>query len=81
MQGSAQIRAARGFLDWSQGKLAEAAGISLPTIKRMESKGLEACSYGNVKAVQQALEGAGIVFTSEGGVTPSNQNAQASNNP
>ena len=31
-----QIRAARGLLGWSQTHLAEAAGRSLPTIKRLE---------------------------------------------
>ena len=31
-----QIRAARGLLGWSQTQLADAAGRSLPTIKRLE---------------------------------------------
>lgn len=70
MQNSAQIRAARGFLAWSQTELAEKSGVSLPTIKRMETKGLESCNFGNVKAVQEALETAGITFSPEGCVCP-----------
>lgn len=70
MQSVAQIRAARGFLNWSQTELSEQSGVSLPTIKRMESKGLESCNFGNVKAVQDALERAGITFSPEGCVCP-----------
>ena len=32
----AQIRAARGLLGWSQSDLADASGLSLPTVKRTE---------------------------------------------
>lgn len=70
MQNSAQIRAARGFLAWSQTELAEKSGVSLPTVKRMETKGLESCNFGNVKAVQDALQEAGITFSPEGCVCP-----------
>ncbi len=70
MQNAAQIRAARGFLAWSQTELAEKSGVSLPTVKRMETKGLESCNFGNVKAVQDALEAAGITFSPEGCICP-----------
>ena len=33
---AAQLRAARALLDWTQPKLAEAAKLSVPTIRRME---------------------------------------------
>ncbi len=65
MVESAQIRAARGFLNWSQTKLSEASGVSLPTIKRME-KDTSTSNFGNVKKVREALEGAGIHFTDKG---------------
>jgi predicted transcriptional regulator len=31
-----QLRAARGLLGWSQSELAARAGLSLPTVKRVE---------------------------------------------
>ena len=32
-----QLRAARGLLGWSQSELAARAGLSLPTVKRLEA--------------------------------------------
>lgn len=32
-----QVRAARGLLGWSQSDLAKRAGLSLPTVKRVEA--------------------------------------------
>ena len=58
---SAQIRAARALLGMDQRTLAEKAGLSLPTIQRMEA------SDGQVRGVVdslvklvQALEAAGV---------------------
>ena len=63
-----QLRAARGLLGWSQSQLAEAAGLSLPTIKRMEGpKGPGHSSAANVAAVTRALEAAGVAFIQENG--------------
>jgi len=60
---SAQIRAARALLDWSQRQLAEKSKLSVPTIKRMEgAMGPERSTEANVEAVRRALESAGIVF-------------------
>ncbi len=67
MISSAQIRAARGLLNWSQPALAEAAGVSLPTIKRMEGKGPDRSSNLAIRAVIRAFEDAGIEFVSENG--------------
>lgn len=69
MVESPQIRAARGFLNWSQTDLAQKSGVSLPTIKRME-KDTSSSSFGNVKKVREALEAGGIGFTDKGGVEP-----------
>jgi len=67
----AQIRGARGLIGWSQGRLAEAAGLSLPTIKRMEgSIGPGRSSAENVAAVVMALERAGVTFISANGDGP-----------
>jgi len=63
MLSASQLRAARALLDWSQTQLAEAAGLSLPTVKRMESeKGPGKSTAENVEAVEDALTSAGIVF-------------------
>ena len=62
-----QIKAARIFLEWDQRELAEQAGLSLPTIQRMETLGLERSSAGNAERVQKALEGAGITFIPQNG--------------
>lgn len=64
-----QIRAARGLLGWSQSQLAEAAGKSLPTIKRLEREDGEgpAVSEDVRDAVRVALEKAGVEFIPENG--------------
>ena len=68
---STQLRAARMLLTWDQKDLAEASGVSLPTIKRMEgSKGLVRGHAENVWKVQRALEDAGIIFIDENGGGP-----------
>lgn len=63
---SAQMKAARALLDWSQPQLAEAAGLSLPTIQRMEKLGMERSMAGNVDSVVRAFERAGIQFIGNG---------------
>ena len=64
-----QIRAARGLLGWSQTQLAEAAGRSLPTIKRLEREDGEGPNVSDEvrMAVQSALEMAGVEFIPENG--------------
>ena len=63
MRFSAQLRAARGLLGWSQSQLAEASGVGLSTIRRMEgSDGPLKGTAENVWKVQQALEDAGVIF-------------------
>ena len=64
-----QIRAARGLLGWSQTQLAEAAGRSLPTIKRLEREDGEGPNVSEEVrlAVQSALEMAGVEFIPENG--------------
>ncbi len=65
---AAQIRAARALLGMDQRTLAEAAGLSLPTIQRMEaSVGQQV--RGNVESlvkVIEAFERAGIELIGEG---------------
>jgi transcriptional regulator with XRE-family HTH domain len=58
------IRAARALIRWEQRHLAEASSVSLPTVKRLESKpgGLSAHAS-TVSALVRALEAAGVEFT------------------
>lgn len=68
MMTANQLRAARALIGWEQSKVAEAAGISLPTIKRMEgSAGPVRGNYETVSKVKRALEAAGIEFIAENG--------------
>ncbi|MBK1698381.1 MULTISPECIES: helix-turn-helix domain-containing protein [Alphaproteobacteria] len=67
MLTAAQLRAARALLGLDQKTLAERAGVSVPTIQRMEA------SPGNVRGVVesltrvvQALEAAGVELIGEG---------------
>jgi transcriptional regulator with XRE-family HTH domain len=65
------VRAARALLRWDQRKLAEASSISLPTIKRLESKpGTLEAHTSTEAALIRALEGAGVEFIDENGGGP-----------
>jgi transcriptional regulator with XRE-family HTH domain len=65
-----QLRAARGLLGWSQSELGERAGLSLPTVKRVESgTGPRVSNEAQIK-LQRALESAGVEFIPENGGGP-----------
>ena len=60
---SAQVRAARGLLNWSVQKLAFAAGVSPMTVKRLEGSGQVLCvREDGTRKIREALERAGVVF-------------------
>jgi transcriptional regulator with XRE-family HTH domain len=64
---AAQLRAARALLGLDQRDLAELAGLSLPTIQRMEAS--EGVIRGNVDSLTKlvsALDAAGIELIGEG---------------
>jgi len=62
-----QCRAARGWLDWSQQKLAKQAKVGLSTVKDFEN-GSRKPIANNLGAIQRAIEAAGIVLIDgEGG--------------
>jgi transcriptional regulator with XRE-family HTH domain len=65
-----QIRAARGLLGWSQSKLAERAGLSLPTVKRVEIDLGPRVSEEARNKLRRALEFAGVEFIDENGGGP-----------
>jgi transcriptional regulator with XRE-family HTH domain len=67
MRYSAQIRAARGLLGWSQDQLARRAGIGLATLGRIEqTEGILKGNFSTAIKIQNALEQAGIAFTDDG---------------
>jgi transcriptional regulator with XRE-family HTH domain len=69
---AAQLRAARALLGIDQRKLAELAGLSLPTIQRME--GSDGVIRGNVDSLTKlvsALSAAGLELIAEGTVSHS----------
>jgi predicted transcriptional regulator len=66
-----QLKAARALLAWSQERLAAAADVSIPTIKRLESQDgpLGGRNVTSAK-IRSALETAGIEFIDENGGGP-----------
>jgi transcriptional regulator with XRE-family HTH domain len=65
-----QLRAARGLLGWSQSDLADRAGLSLPTLKRLEAGFGPPVSDEARKKFRRALEAAGVEFIDENGGGP-----------
>ena len=67
---AAQMRASRALLGIDQRQLADMAGLSLPTIQRMEASG--GVIRGNVDSLMklvEALHAAGIELIGEGAVS------------
>ena len=65
MMNAAQCRAARALLDWTQPRLAEAAGVGLSTVVDFE-KERRAVSAEAVGKVTAALQAVGIEFINGG---------------
>jgi transcriptional regulator with XRE-family HTH domain len=62
-----QVRAARAMARIEQADLAQRAGVSVDTIKRLErTPGPLSANVATVEAVQRALEAAGVEFTNGG---------------
>ena len=63
-----QIKAARALLAWSQEHMAEKSGVSIPTVKRLESD--DGALGGRAETgtrIITALEAAGVIFVEENG--------------
>lgn len=68
MVTSAQIRGARGLLNWTVRDLAEKSGVHRNTVTRIET---EATRAGHaITVIQAALEAAGVEFMEENGGGP-----------
>ncbi len=64
MVTSAQIRAARGLLNWTVRDLADRAGVHRNTVSRIET---DATGHGHaIESIRRALEAEGIEFTNGG---------------
>ncbi len=69
---AAQLKAARALAGMDQRMLAEASGLSLPTIQRME--GSDGTIRGNVDSLVKliaALEATGVMMINEGATSES----------
>lgn len=64
---SAQIRAARGYLNWTGRTLAERASVSFSSVRRAESDEGQPVSGATLSAIRQALERAGLSFRNRAG--------------
>jgi transcriptional regulator with XRE-family HTH domain len=67
---SDQFRAARAMLGLDQQGLAEAAGVSLATVRRAESGGHDNVSPENLAAIRSVLERLGLLFIEHGSAAP-----------
>ncbi len=66
----AQIRGARGMLDWSMTDLAKASGVSVSTVKRVGDGRMALVSPTTVSQIRGALEAAGVEFLGDEGSGP-----------
>jgi transcriptional regulator with XRE-family HTH domain len=59
----AQLRAARGLLNWSVAELAEQAGLALGTVRKAENpRDFLSVYRPNAELLRSTLEGAGVAF-------------------
>ena len=63
---SAQVRAARGLINWTVRDLAEKAGVHRNTVTNIET-GRYGGSVEAINAIRHALEAAGVEFIPENG--------------
>ena len=61
---AAQVRAARGLLNWSQGELAERAGVSKQSVTRIENGTMDP-RFSTITALYQAIRSAGVVLADD----------------
>jgi transcriptional regulator with XRE-family HTH domain len=64
---AAQVRAARALIDWSQTKLADAAGVPVSLVERLETQAPDHVAEEAIDKLRAALEAAGVVFIPKNG--------------
>lgn len=69
MKTASMVKAGRELAGWSQADLAQKAGLSVPTIQRMENPeyGPLRSSGANLEKLREAFASGGISFTSSEG--------------
>ena len=66
-----QLKAARALAGWDQQNLADAAGLAVNTVRRLEAAdGPIRANTETLRKVQGALEAAGVEFIAENGGGP-----------
>ena len=75
----AQIRAARGFLGWSQRDLAAAAGLHVNAVRYWEAQhgrpiGIPSANGYGIEKIGDALRSAGLILTDDPPAVSVNQN-------
>jgi len=69
MISAAQIRAARGLLDWSRRRLSEESGVPFSTLSDYETTRTSSMLSENLRKIVDAFDRAGVVFIGARGVT------------
>jgi transcriptional regulator with XRE-family HTH domain len=64
---SAQVRAGRALIGWSQAELANAAGLPLAVVELIETGGADKVPVGAFAKIRATLESAGVAFIPENG--------------
>ncbi len=64
---ASQVRAARALIDWSQTKLADAAGVPVSLVERLETEAAGHLADEAIDKLRAALEAAGVVFIPKDG--------------
>jgi transcriptional regulator with XRE-family HTH domain len=64
---SAQVRAGRALIGWSQAELANAAGLPLALVELFETGGANKVHAGAFAKMRATLESAGVAFIPEDG--------------
>jgi transcriptional regulator with XRE-family HTH domain len=64
---ASQVRAARALIDWSQTKLADAAGVPVSLVERLETEAADPVADESIDKLRAALEAAGVVFIPKNG--------------
>jgi len=68
MVTGAQIRAARGLLNWTVRELAQRSGVHRNTVTRIETDDTQ--SGYSIETIKRAIEEAGVEFITENGGGP-----------